>query len=108
MSVDYNSYIAIGWAFTSEEHSAFNQITDYKYEDNFLFVNAYDPDEDVIFGIAVSHCGEGKYESIRWYNDNKGIQEAIQDLSEEYGGVILSYFPEKFDHLDTFLINAVT
>ena len=50
MSVEYNSGIAEGWFFTEEERNIFNERTNYEFEDNFIFPNAYDGVGDSIFG----------------------------------------------------------
>ena len=50
MSVEYNSGIAEGWLFTEEERNIFNERTNYEFEDNFIFPNAYDGVGDSIFG----------------------------------------------------------
>ena len=42
MSVEYNSGIAEGWLFTKEERNIFNERTNYEFEDDFIFPNAYD------------------------------------------------------------------
>lgn len=50
MSVGYNSGIAEGWLFTEEERNIFNERTNYEFEDDFIFPNAYDGVGDSIFG----------------------------------------------------------
>ena len=42
MSVEYNSGIAEGWLFTEEERNIFNEKTNYEFEDDFIFPDAYD------------------------------------------------------------------
>ena len=50
MSVEYNSGIAEGWLFTKEERNIFNERTNYEFEDDFIFPDAYDGVGDSIFG----------------------------------------------------------
>lgn len=50
MSVDFRAGIAEGWLFTEEERKIFNKRTDYEFEEDFIFPNAYDCEGDSIFG----------------------------------------------------------
>jgi hypothetical protein len=63
MSVGYSSGIAEGWLFTEEERNIFNERTNYEFEDDFIFPNAYDGVGDSIFG--------------QWILENSNVGTAI-------------------------------
>ena len=56
MSVNYRAGIAYGWEFSGEEYKKFNEITKYKYEDDFIILDPYSEDscqQKAIFGIWI-------------------------------------------------------
>lgn len=63
MSVDFRAGIAEGWLFTKEERKIFNERTNYEFEDDFIFPNAYDGVGDSIFG--------------QWILENSNVGTAI-------------------------------
>lgn len=50
MSVEFSSGIVEGWLFTEKERKIFNEKTNYEFEDDFIFPNAYDGIGNSIFG----------------------------------------------------------
>lgn len=99
MSVGYNSGIAEGWLFTEEERNIFNERTNYEFEDDFIFPNAYDSVGDSIFG--------------QWVLENSNVGTAINlttfkselDLAEWVARLVKGGVTPKPPQ--TFLINQV-
>ena len=99
MSVEYNSGIAEGWLFTEEERNIFNERTNYEFEDDFIFPNAYDGVGDSIFG--------------RWILKNPNVGTAINlttlkselDLAEWIDRLVKGGITPKPQQ--TFLVNQV-
>ena len=99
MSVEYNSGIAEGWLFTKEERNIFNERTNYEFEDDFIFPNAYDGVGDSIFG--------------RWILKNPNVGTAINfttlksklDLAEWIDRLVKDGITPKPPQ--TFLVNQV-
>lgn len=99
MSVGYSSGIVEGWLFTEEERNIFNERTDYEFEDDFIFPNAYDSVGDSIFG--------------QWILENSNVGTAINlttlkselDLAEWIARLVKGGVTPKPPQ--TFLINQV-
>lgn len=99
MSVGYSSGIVEGWLFTEEERNIFNERTNYEFEDDFIFPNAYDSVGDSIFG--------------QWILENSNIGTAINlttlkselDLAEWITRLVKGGVTPKPPQ--TFLINQV-
>ena len=99
MSVDYKAGIAEGWLFTEEERNIFNERTNYEFEDDFIFPNAYDSVGDSIFGQWVlENSNEGTAINLTTLKSELDLAEWVARLVK--GGV--SPKPPQ-----TFLINQV-
>lgn len=99
MSVGYNSGIVEGWLFTEEERNIFNEKTNYEFEDDFIFPNAYDSVGDSIFGQwALKNPNIGTAINLLSMKSNLNISEWITRL--EKGGIVPT-MPQ------TFLVNQV-
>lgn len=99
MSVGYSSGIAEGWLFTEEERKTFNERTNYEFEDDFIFPDAYDCVGDSIFGQWVlENSNVGTAVNLLSMKSNLNIPEWITRL--EKGGIVPT-MPQ------TFLVNQV-
>ena len=99
MSVDFRAGIAEGWLFTEEERNIFNERTNYEFEDDFIFPDAYYGEGDSIFGQWVlENSNVGTAVNLMSMKSNLNISEWITRL--EKGGIVPT-MPQ------TFLINQV-
>ena len=66
MSVNYECTVVRGWKMTNALKIVFDNLTEFEYEDMWLYPNSYDPgrglDEEVFFGeeICCIPCGTAK------------------------------------------------
>lgn len=59
MSVDYRAGIVYGYKVSFDEHCEMNEKSSYKYEDDFICINAYAYNSDYICGTWVKTLPDG-------------------------------------------------
>lgn len=85
MSVNFASGIARGWKMNSKQISDFNKTTNYKYEDDFIYLDSTDGESDAIFGCwlsRISDIGEAKIITDVLKNSTMNDLDWIKKLEE--------------------------
>ena len=88
MSVDYSCGIAYGWRVTQEERDQMVQNCDYKYEDEFIILDAYRDSSDYIFGVWLlrgncdGYCAKIDFHSLFDNLPEHFVNEYIEMLQE--------------------------
>lgn len=85
MSVNFASGIARGWKMNSKQISDFNKATNYKYEDDFIYLDSTNGESDAIFGCwlsRISDIGEAMIMADALKNSDMNDLEWIEKLKE--------------------------
>lgn len=60
MSVEYSASFGYGWIMTAEEREAANVASNYKYEDDYLVIDAYHNNGLYFLGIELAEVEDGQ------------------------------------------------
>lgn len=109
MSVEFRAGLAFGWLVTPEEHKEMVE-TNWNYEDDFICVNNYDPDDEYyVFGIWLHCIGMG---TIKEFNLFELSMDIPSDFMGEWGAKLRAmgkgeWFDEEKRLPGVFLIGQV-
>ena len=78
MSVDYSAGVAYGWRLTDQQKDDINEKTDYKYEDDYIPINAY-VISDWILGEWIYEIESGEAVPIDKFRDDSEFRQKIMD-----------------------------
>ena len=106
MSVNMRAKIVYGWKVSYEEKNKMNEISNYKYEDKFISIDAYH-EQDRIIGeeIKTVEMGECSYFNVLYLFDKipSDFTDKYNKMLEEMGREDLLTVKPGF-----FLIGQVT
>lgn len=104
MSVDYSAGVAYGWRITDEQRNDINEKTNYKYEDEYLYINAY-VTSDCILGDWVYQIESGTAISVDSFRDD---WEFRQDFLDRFLPILKEAGYEEIPKPEFWLVCSVT
>lgn len=104
MSVDYSAGVAYGWRITDEQRNDINEKTNYKYEDEYLSINAY-VTSDCILGDWVYKIESGTAVSVDSFRDD---WEFRQDFLDRFLSILKEAGYEEIPKPEFWLVCSVT